>query len=101
MLVLRIIIIALPQILLFLLIGARLDLLGGWNHEPGSLSILIMLFLVSPFFTAVLLYSESVRYYRQLRSKDGAQSILLPGLALLIFIEALSIDGYILTTLRM
>ncbi len=101
MLVLRIIIIALPQILLFLLIGARLDLLGGWNHEAGSLTILIMRFILIPILTAVLLYGESVRYYRQLKSKDRTQSILLPGLALLIFIEALSIDGFMLTQLRM
>ncbi len=101
MLVLRIIIIALPQILLFLLIGARLDLLGGWNHEPGSLTVLIMLFILIPILTAALLYGESVRYYRQLKSKHRTQSILLPGLALLLFIEALGIDGFILTQFRM
>ena len=101
MLVLRIIIIALPQIILFLLIGAKLDWLGGWNQEQGSLGIIMLLFIVTPIFALALLYGESVRYYRQLKSKDGMQSILLPSLALLIFLEALSIDAYILTTLRM
>ncbi len=101
MLFIRIIIIALPQIFLFLIIGARLDWLGGWNHESRSFDIMVMLFIVIPIFTAALLFGESVRYYRKVKSKDETRSILLPVLALLIFIEALSIDFYMLTQLRM
>jgi len=45
----------LPQILLFMLVGGRLDLLGGWNHTDSGFGVLILLFFVTPLATAILL----------------------------------------------
>jgi len=38
-----------------MLVGGRLDLLGGWNHTDSGFGVLILLFFVTPLATAILL----------------------------------------------
>ncbi|MGH9960922.1 MAG: hypothetical protein ACREBC_28030 [Pyrinomonadaceae bacterium] len=91
----RIIVALLPQILLLMLIGGKLDLLGGWNHTDSAFGVLITLFLVTPVATAILLIVETVKY----RKVTG--SYLQSGFAVLLFLEALAIDSFILSQVRM
>jgi multisubunit Na+/H+ antiporter MnhF subunit len=79
------------------------DFIGGWNRAPGAsfINILIMLFLLSPVVTIAWLIAEPVRYFRQGKSQKGLQCLLMTVLALLLFIESLAIDYFILTQIRM
>ena len=101
MLCFRTIIASLPQILLLLLVGGRLDLLGGLNRTDTGLNVLILLFLVTPVATAILLVVEIVRYGRHVKRGKETRSFLMPGLAIALFLEALAIDVFILSQLRM
>ncbi len=101
MVILRIIGVVIPQILVLLVFGAQLDLLGGWNNTNGAFLIVIVLFLLSPIVTATLLISETVKYWKQKKSRHGTQSLLMFGLAVFFFVEALVIDSFILSQLRM
>lgn len=101
MLVFRIIVALLPQILFFLDVGARLDLLGGWNRTDSALGVLILLFLLTPVATAILLVVEIVRYGIHVKRGKETRSFLMPGFAILLFLEALAIDVFILSQLRM
>jgi hypothetical protein len=99
--VFRIIVALLPQILLLLLVGGKLDLLGGWNHTDAALGVLITLFLVTPVATAVLLVVETIEYRKHVTRDKVTRSLLLPGFAIFIFLEALAIDIFILSQVRM
>ena len=101
MLVFRTIVALLPQILLLLLVGAKLDLLGGWNHTDSGFGVLIALFLVTPVATAILLVVETVRYRRHVKRERERRSFLIPGFAIFLLLEALAIDLFILSLVRM
>ena len=99
--VFRIIVALLPQILLLLLVGGTLDLLGGWNHTDSAFGVLIALFLVTPVATATLLVLEIVKYRKHVKREKETRSFLMPGFAIALFCEALAIDLFILSQLRM
>jgi len=101
--ILRIIGVVFPQLLIFLVFGSMYDFIGGWNRAPGSsfIEVLIMLFILSPVVTIAWLIAEPVRYFRQGKSQKGLQCLLMTVLALLLFIESLTIDWFILTQIRM
>jgi len=101
MLAFRIVVALLPQILGLLLFGGRLDLLGGWNRTDSALGVLILLFFVTPVATVILLVVETVRYGRHVKRGIEPRSFLMPGLAIVLFLEALAIDIFILSQLRM
>ncbi len=101
MLVFRIIAITLPQILVLMLLGAWLDLLGGWNHTDSAFSTLILLFIFSPIVTLILLIVETIKYRKLANRERETKSFLMPGLAIFLFVEALVINVFILSQLRM
>ena len=101
MLIFRTIVASLPQILILLLVGGKLDLLGGWNRTDSAFGVLILLFLVTPVATAILLVGETIRYRRHVKRGMGTRSFLMPGVAIVLFFEALAIDLFILSQLRM
>jgi hypothetical protein len=97
----RIVVAFLPQALILLLVGGRFDLLGGFNRTDAGFSTLIALFLVTPVATLVLLVVEIVRYILLIKRKDSARSFLMPAVAIFLFFEALAVDLYLLSQLRM
>jgi len=99
--VFRIIVALLPQVLLLLLVGAKLDLLGGWNHTDSAFGVLIILFLITPVATAVLLVVETIKYRKRVTREKATGSFLMPGFTIFLFLEALSIDIFILSQVRM
>jgi hypothetical protein len=57
----RIVVTALPQLLLLLLLGGRLDLLGGFNRTDAGFGIVVALFFLAPLAAAALLVVEVMR----------------------------------------
>ena len=84
-----------------MLVGARLDLLGGWNRTDSGFGVLILLFFVTPLAIAILLVVEAIQYRKDARRETATRSFLMPGLAIFLFLEALGLDLYILSQLRM
>jgi hypothetical protein len=76
-------------------------LLWGFNRTDAGFSILIALFLVTPVATLLLLLVEVTRFLINVKRKDPARSFLMPAVALFLFLEAVGVDLYILSTLRM
>ena len=101
MLLLRIIAIALPQILLLMLVGAVLDLLGGWNHTDSGFGVLILLFLLNPVVAVIFLATELIHYRKPSKQGNETRSFLMPGLAIVIFVEVLATNLFLLSQARM
>ena len=101
MAVFRSVVALLPQVLLFLVFGGRFDLLGGLNRTDAGFGILIALFLVTPPATLVLLVVEAVRYFLSTKRNDARRSFLMPAVAIVLLLEALVVDVYILSLTRM
>jgi hypothetical protein len=88
----------LPQILIFLLVAATHDMLGGWNQTDDGMGTVLILFLLSPVVTLALLATEMVRCYK---ARKGERTFFFIDLAMVLFAEALAIDFYFLRQLRM
>ena len=104
MIVFRIVVAVLPQLLLLLLEGGRLDLLGGWNHTDSAFGVLMALFLLTPVATAALLVVEILRYRTHLRQASGThsfRSFRMVAVAIFFFLESLAVDLLLLSQLRM
>ncbi|HEY7656636.1 MAG TPA: hypothetical protein VH881_07215 [Burkholderiales bacterium] len=97
----RIVVALLPQVLILLLVGGSFDLLGGFNRTDAGFSTLIALFLVAPVATLALLVAETVRYLLLAKRKDAVRSFSMAAVAILLFLEALGVDLYLLSQLRM
>lgn len=100
----RLLVAILPQALLMMLVGARFDLLGGLNRSDLGLGILLTLFIVTPVLAVVLLTFEVVRLRRMRPDVDrasAARSRVGVVLAVLLLVEAIFLDLYILSQLRM
>ena len=101
MLLFRLIAITLPQILVLMLVGASLDLLGGWNHTDSGFGVLLLLFLLNPVVAVIFLLVESIRYRKLGKQGQEARSFFMPGLAILIFVEVFATNLFLLSQARM
>ena len=54
----------LPQLLIFLLLAATRDMLGGWNQTDEAMVTVRILVLLSPSVSLALLVTEIVRCYK-------------------------------------
>jgi len=79
----------------------RRDLLSGFNQTDQGFGLLVGLFIVVPLLNLVWLIIESRRTFKLARTKGFNKSLPLPFVALLFFCEALAIDLYLLTFVRM
>ena len=90
----------LPQALLLLVLGGRFDLLWGWNHSDAAFGTLIVLFVATPLVAAAWWIIELAVFRRQQRAVASPA----PGrvwLAAGMLVEALALNVYILSQLRM
>jgi len=88
-----------PQLLICLFWAGSHDLLGGWNQTDDALLTLLVLFILAPLFTLSLLVTEIVNAFK--KHGSGARKTVWISLAVILFIEALAIDFYLLTQVRM
>ncbi len=96
----RVIAMVLPQSLIFLLVAASHDMLGGWNQTDEALGTVLILLLLSPVVTLALLVTELFRCYKANKG-ERCKTLLFIVLAIVLFVEALAIDLYFLSQLRM
>ena len=97
----RLVVAALPQLLLLLLAGARLDLLGGFNRTDAGFGVVVALFFVTPLAATALLVVEFVRRRRQLRHDRRTPASRMVAFAVFLLLEALAVNLFILTQVRM
>lgn len=97
----RAIALILPQLTLGYFIAGSRDLLWGFNQTSAGFTTLLAALALSPLLCLACFIIE-VRYaYRRLRGMKQIAQILRPLLALLILVESLYIDAYILSYFRM
>jgi hypothetical protein len=101
MLLLRIVAIALPQILILMLLGAALDLLGNWNHTDAGFGTLVLLFLLNPVVVMVYLIAELLHYRKLGKQADKQRSFFMSGLAIVIVVEVFATNLYLLSQVKM
>ena len=101
MAVFRIVVASLPQVLILLFVGGTFDLLWGFNRTDAGFGTLIILFLVTPVATFLLLMVEIVRYLLLVKRKEATRSFAMPAVAIVLFLEALAVDLYVLSQVRM
>ena len=89
-----------PQLLPLLLVLAAFDLLGGWNQTDGAMTVLLLLFVAAPGVTLAWLVVEVVTY-RLDRRRNGSRSSRPVKFAIVLFIESLLINLFLLSQLRM
>lgn len=99
--VFRVIAISLPQLLLLLDVGARFDLLFGFNRTDYGFTLLLFLFVLVPFVSLSWFLGEVIMAVRLARRQDKKMSFRMPGLALLILAEAVLFDLFLLSQARM
>jgi hypothetical protein len=90
-----------PQLTILLILGASFDFLFGFNRTDYGFTTLLFLFVAAPIVDFSWLLSEIVISIRQAKHRDKTMSFLMPGIALLFFIESIIIDIFLLSQARM
>ena len=91
----------LTQVPLILFIGAKFDLLFGFNRMDSGFTMLLFLFVVVPPFNLAWLITEIIVSIKRFRQQNRAVSLLMPCMALFFLLESLAIDIYLLSHARM
>ncbi len=97
----RVFAISSPQLLILLDLGARFDLLFGFNRTDYGFTILLFLFVLVPLINLSWLLTEIIISVRLAKRQNRAISFLMPGLAFLFFLESVFVDIFLLSQARM
>ena len=89
------------QVPLILFVGAKFDLLFGFNRLDSGFGLLLSLFVGVPLFNLSWVIVETVQSVRVFRRRGGIASFFTPLVALLFLAESIAIDLYILSHARM
>lgn len=92
---------SLPQVLIILILGGRFDLLFGLNHTETGFMLFITVALVSPVVVALLMSVELILYSYRQRDLNSRPSFRMPAISIILVIETLALDIYILSLVRM
>jgi hypothetical protein len=82
-------------------IGGVNDLLFGFNQTSAGFDILVLLFVLVPLVDLFWIIIEIKISVRLFKHKKRVASILMPIIAVFFFIEAIAIDLYLLSKVRM
>ena len=96
----RVLAVTLPLILIVLLVAGANDMLLGWNQTDDAMFTVLILVLLSPAVTLALLITEIVKCCKANKG-ERVMAALFIVLGVLLLAEALAIDLYFLSQLRM
>ena len=99
--ILRAIAILLTQLPLILFVGAKFDLIFGFNRMDSGFGLLLFLFVFVPLLDLSWLITEIIRSVKFSRHQSRAVTVLMPLIAALFFVEPLAVDLYIASHARM
>ena len=77
------------------------DLLFGFNQTSAGFNTLVLLFVLVPLLNLAWVIIEIRLAIKRFRYRKGVAFLLMPTLAVLLLIESLAIDLYLLTQVRM
>ena len=97
----RTIAIALPQALVLLDLGARFDLLFGFNRTDCGFTSLLFLFVLAPLVDLSWLLAEIIAAIRLAKRHHRAISFVMPGLALAVLLESVAVGIFLLSQAKM
>ena len=97
----RIVSASLPQLLILLYVGGRFDLFFGFNRTDYGFTILLFLFVLIPLINLAWLLIEIIVSIRLAKREKRPMFFLMPGVALLFFVESLFVDIFLLSQARM
>jgi hypothetical protein len=86
---------------LILFVGAKFDLIFGFNHMDSGFTVLLFLFVLVPLLNLSWLVSEIIRSVKSSRHQSGVVVFLMPLIAIFFFLESIAIDLYIASHARM
>ena len=93
--------ILLTQLLLILFIGAKYDLIFGFNRLDSGFSLLLFLFVFAPLLNLTWLIIEIIRSVKLSGHQSRLVTFLMPFIAAFFFVESIAIDLYIASHARM
>lgn len=93
--------IVLTQVPLILFVGAKYDLIFGFNRMDRGFDLLLFLFIVIPPLDLAWLIAEIVRSFKFSQRQSRALTFLMPLLAVFFLMESVAIDLYIASHARM
>ncbi len=76
-------------------------MLFGFNHSDAGFSLLLSLFVLVPLLDLSWLIIEIILSIKQSKQRTGVSRVLMPGIALLFFVESIAADLYLLSQMRM
>ena len=91
----------LTQLPLVLFVGAKFDLIFGFNRMDSGFTLLVYLFLLVPPLNLSWLITEIIRSVKFSRRQSRAVTFLMPIIALFFLAESIAIDLYIASHARM
>lgn len=86
---------------MILFIGAKFDLIFGFNRMDSGFGLLIFLFVFIPLLNLSWVITETIRSFKFSRHQSKAETFLMPFIAVAFLIESLAIDLYIASHARM
>lgn len=91
----------LTQAPLILFVGAKFDLIFGFNRMDLGFTVLLFLFVLAPFLNMSWFITEIIRSIKAFRRQNRSQIFIMPLIAILFLIESIVIDLYIASHARM
>lgn len=91
----------LTQLPLILFVGAKFDLIFGFNRMDSGFTLLLYLFLLVPPLNFSWLIIEIIRSVKLFNRQPRSVSFLMPCIPVFFLMESFAIDLYLLSHARM
>ena len=91
----------LTQLPLILFVGAKYDLIFGFNRMDSGFTLLLFLFVLVPLLNLSWVITEIIRSVRFSKGQSRGVILLMPLIAVFFFIQSIAIDLYIASHARM
>jgi hypothetical protein len=89
------------QLPLILFLGAKFDLIFGFNRMDSGFALLLLLFVLIPLLNLSWLVTEIIRSVKLSGQQSRTLRYIMPLIAVFFLIESISIDLYIASHARM